>query len=111
MNNVFQSFQPFYYLSKLLGLLPLTVMGNSFKFTWMDAAASVGSLGFLLALTYFIVFIDDGPYLTTEMLSMTWRVHSIIGLHLTFIEFLIQMRKTKAIPKFINKLRAFDDKV
>jgi hypothetical protein len=109
--NIFETFKPFYLLSKVLGLFPMTLENSSFRKTKFDVVRAVVSWLFLASSTVLTIWLDKEPPLSSAVINKTWRVHSVFGLLLMWAEFSVQMWKCKAIPELIFKLHAFDEKV
>jgi hypothetical protein len=116
MENIFTVTKPFYYLSKLMGLFPMTFDGpiekGNFSIKWHDIFAS----GVALLVT-FVIFVfnftaDERNFSSSSvLLSKTWDVQSMLGLIPVLIMFFVQMLKRNSIVKFLQAIFVIDLKV
>ena len=118
MENIFTASKTFYWLAKLLGLLPMSFDGpfGDGKFMemetkWYDVVGCVVPLSVVIFSSALCVSNNYSPPSTSNLFNALWPVCLASLTVITFIQFLIQMRNSKNIPKFLNAINGFDQKV
>lgn len=115
MENIYTTAQPFYVLTKGLGLFPMSNEGSAFKPKFRvrlhDIVASF--LAFLVPILLIVLnsSCSDAPASSSRMLSDIWRVHAIFGVFLVVLNFIYQIRRRSEILKFLEMINEFDKKV
>lgn len=111
MDNVYTIVKPFYILSKVLGIFPLSFDGppqkGFFITKWYDVITPLILPGTSILLIALSALLGN----ETEMLFGVWRISGIFVCFLVILQFCWQMNKFKSIPKFLEALNTYDLKV
>jgi len=115
MENIYTSVRPFYFVTKALGLFPMTFEGppdkGIFYVKWHDVIVCLFALGMPFVFIMLIIFLEDGPASSSAMLSDAWKIHFVFSLILIFIQLIIQIASHKSIVKFLDAISIIDKKV
>lgn len=115
MENIFTAAQPFYLLSKVMGLFPMSFEGpiekGNFKVKWHDVIYSLFSLTVPISLIAFNLLAEVTQVSSSALLSDIWVIHSITGVSLLILQFSYQVCKRKEILRFLEAVNEFDEKV
>lgn len=115
MENIFTAVKPFYYLAKVLGLFPMSLLGLEVKGTfvtkWHGVFASIFSVSIAFLLLFLNLFLNDGPTSSSQMLSDMLRVQAVFSLILIIVQFFYQYSKCSSIVKFLKDLNEIDHQV
>lgn len=113
MENIFASFKPFYYLSKLLGTFPATFIGpvkkGVLKTKWYDGIIPILSLSVLVFLFEKLI---HGSYIKSDstILMIAWNYSLVLELCFLAIQLFLQICSCKGIREFLKLIYEFDDK-
>lgn len=111
--NIYEVFQPTYYLFKLFGLFPMTLNGTELTFTMRDIfwiLIILFSYIYLLILNVMSLK-ENFEYLNSKVLEVIWKANFIYSLSINIIVFLYQVMKRSKIEEFIKMLSDFDKMV
>lgn len=114
MENIFTSFKPIYFVSKILGLFPMSFDGpdiqGRFKIRWTDVIASFLSISILASLVP-LVFLNPDLSNSTVLLAQLWNIQVIVGTFFLSLAFIYQIMKCKSTVSFLHAVNKFDEKV
>lgn len=115
MENIFSVSEPYYFLCKVLGLFPMSFEGPKtkgvFKTKWNDVVCSLLSLIVPVLLIALNFYLEYGPTSSSAMLSDLWKIQAVFGVFLILLQHSYQISKNKEIPRFLNAVNEFDQKV
>lgn len=115
MENVYTTVKPFYNLSKVLCLFPLTFDGpprkGCFTKKWHDGLTPLVVPGIAILLIALNLVVGDGPSSSSSLLNLIWKIHAAFGCLLIILQFAWQMNNLRLITKFLNELNNYDQKV
>jgi 7tm Chemosensory receptor len=114
MENIYSSVKPFYNLSKILGLFPLSFDGSETKgrleLKWHGVVSCVVTV-LILTLLLFMNFLDEEDPSSSAMLNNVWNFQVVFGLILLLILFIYQIKQRNAIADYLQIIKNIDDKV
>lgn len=117
MRNIYTAVWPFYFVTKSLGLFPMSFDGTPekgrFVVKWHDFIAPVSMV--LLAICVFIlpivILYPESVNSFSPWMIIVMQLISLSGTALNFIPFFHQISRRKFVVKFVHSLHSFDEKV
>lgn len=117
MSDIYTAVWPFYFVTKSLGLFPMSFDGppdkGRFVVKWHDFIAPVSML--FLAISIFIaslvILFPEATNSFSPWMTIVMQLIGLSGTALNFIPFCHQISNRKSIVKFMNDLHRFDEKV
>lgn len=116
MENIFTASKPFIYLSKFVGMFPVSLGGAArkqfLKAEWINTVISFFILVTLICILWAHVEIIDMLFLgQSRVLISAWSVLTNLEISLFLILFCYQIYSRKNILKFLLMIEDIDDKV
>lgn len=111
MENIYTAAEPFYILSKVLGLFPMSKEGPTakglFRLKWHGIVSCLVSFIVPIALIALTIFFDNPD----SWLSKVWSIYTNFGTTWSFLNFFFQIIKHESAIKFLDAVNQFDQKV
>lgn len=115
MRNIYTSIRPFYFLSKAMGLFPLSFVGpvdkGNFKVKWYDVLISICSFSLMLSLMLLNIYILEPVVIDSNILMKSWEFSLEYGFAMTIVQYCYQNMKRNQVKKFLKELNLFDEEV
>lgn len=115
MKNVYTSVEPFYVVSKFLGMFPMSFDGSlrkgKLKVTCVDVLTTIIAAIVPFTLVLLNLFYKSIPDDSRTFLSELWIAENNFGVFLTLVRLPYQLYKFKSIERFLKKVHQFDEKV
>jgi hypothetical protein len=115
MENFFSSSKPFYFLTKTLGLFPMSFVGSEVKGVlqtkWHGILSSVFSFSLLIVLIFLNSTPEELVLSSSQMLTEIWKVQVVLLLLFVFLQFIYQIHKRDSIAQFLQSVNKIDIKI
>jgi hypothetical protein len=115
MENFFSSSKPFYFLTKTLGLYPMSFVGSEVKGVlqtkWHGILSSVISFSLLIILVFLSSTPAEQITSSSQMLSDIWKIQVVLLLLFVSLQFIYQIHKRDSIAYFLQSVNKIDIKV
>lgn len=115
MDSIYKSFKPFYYLSKLLGVFPMSFQGKAgngeLKTKWHDFVISILSFTFLICLITSQIKFNNFLKSDSSISTKASEISVLIALFFLLISFVFQISKRHQIVNFLKLLNSYDIEV
>lgn len=115
MENIYTTLEPFYILSKILGVFPKSFVAAKqkgiLKLEWFDVVITCCSL-FTACVLFAVEIISQFNLDRKISVSLKfWSVSLYLETFMLFIQFTIQILNSSKIELFLKQLHKFDQKV
>lgn len=116
MENIYTTVRPIYFLTKSIGLFPMSFDGpprkGFFSTKWTDVVASCVSGVIPVCMIVFILTMEDiGTVSTSQFMSKMFFVSTFVGVCAIFVQFWLQIGRRHSIVHFLACMNNFDQRV